>query len=115
MLQNDSHSNESNFDYFLEFNVTAGEYDRLVYYLKLVPSVTIYSLIFFLGFFGNLLVIFAIFYLKKLQSITNMFLVSLASADLLLIIFCVPVRVNIIEFNFALGKLNNFAHYFCQS
>jgi hypothetical protein len=31
----------------------------------MVPAVTIYSLTFFLGFFGNLLVIFSIFYLKK--------------------------------------------------
>jgi hypothetical protein len=90
---------------------------------KFIPSITIYSITFVMGFFGNLLVInlkfwlsycifkkntsitntyqsrkviVSIFYLKKLQSITNMFLVSLATADFLLIIICVPIKI--IEF-----------------
>ncbi len=44
-------------------------------------------------FEGNCLVIFSIIKVKKLQSVTNLFLISLATADLLLILFCVPIRV----------------------
>jgi hypothetical protein len=61
--------------------------------LKLIPSVLVYGTTFILGFFGNLLVIIAILRFKKLQSVTNIFLISLATADFLLIIFCVPFKV----------------------
>lgn len=68
------------------------------WFIRFIPAIVIYSLTFLLGFFGNILVIFSILYLKKLQSITNLFLLSLATADLLLIIICVPIKVNLILF-----------------
>lgn len=77
-----------------EYDSDEGYYD-IEWFIKFVPAIIIYTLTFIFGFFGNLLVIFAILYLKKLQSVTNLFLVSLASADLLLIIFCVPIKVRV--------------------
>lgn len=76
---------------------TENNYFDLEWHLKFIPSIIIYSITFILGFAGNLLVIFAICYLKKLQSVTNLFLLSLATADLLLITICVPLKVVFIK------------------
>jgi hypothetical protein len=85
--------------------------------IKFIPSITIYTITFIMGFFGNLLVIISICYLKKLQSITNMFLLSLATADFLLIIICVPIKI--IEFfthrwlfGFFMCKLFHYMQFF---
>lgn len=40
------------------------------------------------------LIIFTIARYRRLKTITNIFLASLASADLLLVIICVPVNVS---------------------
>ncbi|XP_062583746.1 QRFP-like peptide receptor isoform X2 [Saccostrea cucullata] len=59
---------------------------------ELVPSVTFYSLIGLLGIAGNVLVIVAILTFPRMKNITNVFLLSLASADLLLVLICVPIK-----------------------
>lgn len=69
-----------------------GYYD-FDWWAKFVFFMSIYTITFVVGLFGNLLVIFSICYLKKLQSTTNLFLVSLATADLLLITICLPIKV----------------------
>ena len=61
---------------------------------EVVPVATLYSVIGLFGLVGNLLVIFAIARLPRMRSITNLFLLSLASADLLLVCVCVPVKVS---------------------
>jgi hypothetical protein len=66
--------------------------------IKKIVSVNIFSLAFLIGFIGNALVIYLIVRIKKLQSITNIFLLSLATSDLLLITICVPIKVNKIIF-----------------
>lgn len=45
---------------------------------------TFYSIIFFLGLTGNLLVILTFFYFKRLKTMTDVFLLNLSFADLLL-------------------------------
>ena len=56
-------------------------------------TITMYSFIFLIGFFGNALVIFVVCWNKSLQHNTNYCLVNLSVADLLLIIVCMPSAI----------------------
>ena len=72
------------------------DYDASVSSLPLeevVPAGIAYTLILLLGLLGNSLVIFSIGYYGRMRNVTNVFLMSLASADLLLILICVPIKV----------------------
>ena len=53
----------------------------------------IFRLTLLLGVIGNLLILVAILGYKKMKSPTNVFLASLAMADLLLCLICIPVKV----------------------
>ena len=54
------------------------------------PSAIVYSIAFLVGVTGNSLVVFATLGDKKSRSVTTSFLVSLALADLLFLLICVP-------------------------
>ncbi|XP_034935648.1 trissin receptor-like [Chelonus insularis] len=54
-----------------------------------VIFITLYSIVFFFCFFGNLMVIFVVMFSRKMRGITNFFLANLAVADLCVGIFCV--------------------------
>ncbi len=72
------------------------DYDESVNNIPLeefVPVAIVYGLTLVLGVVGNLLVIFSISRYRRMQSVTNIFLVSLSSADLILILICVPIKV----------------------
>ncbi len=89
MDSNGSGYNASDYEY--DYNIT----DSFELPLKeLVPLSLMYCLTLLLGMADNSLVIFAICRYKRLQSVTNIFLLSLASADLLLVLICVPIKVN---------------------
>lgn len=60
---------------------------------ELIPTLIVYSFTFVLGLAGNCLIVFTTYRYRRMQSATNVLLSSLASADLLLIIFCIPVKV----------------------
>lgn len=60
---------------------------------EVIPVSFIYSVTLLLGLVGNGLVIFSISYYGRMRTVTNVFLLSLATADLLLVLFCVPVKV----------------------
>ena len=60
---------------------------------ELVPVSLVYGLTLLLGIVGNSLVIFSVTRYEQMMTITNTFLLSLATADLLLILVCVPVKV----------------------
>ena len=92
LLHNTSNSNESSngtaeddFDY---------ELDDYIPLEDVLPVTLTYSLVFMVGLIGNILVIFSILYYRRMRTTTNVFLLSLASADLLLIILCVPIKVS---------------------
>uniref|UniRef100_A0A3P9HNM9 Gastrin/cholecystokinin type B receptor n=1 Tax=Oryzias latipes TaxID=8090 RepID=A0A3P9HNM9_ORYLA len=52
--------------------------------------ILLYSLIFFLSVFGNLLIIVVLTVNKRMRTVTNTFLLSLAMSDLMMAIFCMP-------------------------
>ncbi|KAK2185511.1 hypothetical protein NP493_232g02001 [Ridgeia piscesae] len=96
-----------NFSYtVLPFNVSgndsADDYDydydyddslSSVLLWELVPVCIAYGLTFMLGVTGNVLVVVSIVRSRAMQTVTNVFLVSLASADLMLVLLCVPIKV----------------------
>lgn len=69
------------------------EAEELELKIKSFIFTTFYVLTFLFGLIGNALVIYLILKIKKLQSITSLFLMSLAFADLLLIVICVPMKI----------------------
>ncbi|XP_076441488.1 allatostatin-A receptor-like [Babylonia areolata] len=84
---------------------------------ELVPVVFVYSLTLLLGLVGNSLVIFSISYYRRMRSVTNVFLLSLATADLLLVLVCVPVKAVAFfaftwDFGEAMCKLVNYTQSF---
>ncbi|KAK2141855.1 hypothetical protein LSH36_1031g00021 [Paralvinella palmiformis] len=54
------------------------------------PTVLTYGLTFTLGILGNLLVVFALMLDRKSRNVTSYFLVSLALADVVFLVVCVP-------------------------
>ncbi|XP_021378857.1 cholecystokinin receptor type A-like [Mizuhopecten yessoensis] len=55
-----------------------------------IPTITVYGLTFLMGVIGNILVIFAVLGDRKARSVTSTFMVSLAAADMLFLVVCVP-------------------------
>ncbi|GBP20157.1 Neuropeptide Y receptor type 2 [Eumeta japonica] len=51
----------------------------------------LYTVIFVLGVFGNVLVCYVVFRNKAMQTVTNLFITNLALSDILLCIFAVPL------------------------
>ncbi|MCJ8732446.1 hypothetical protein PDJAM_G00211540 [Pangasius djambal] len=52
--------------------------------------ILLYSLIFLLSVFGNLLIIVVLVVNKRMRTVTNSFLLSLAVSDLMMAVFCMP-------------------------
>jgi hypocretin (orexin) receptor 2 len=52
--------------------------------------IIVYSLTFIVGVVGNVLVCFAVWMNKDLRTITNIFMVNLSIADILILVFCLP-------------------------
>ncbi|XP_071757302.1 cholecystokinin receptor-like [Centroberyx gerrardi] len=61
--------------------------------------ILLYSLIFLLSVFGNLLIIVVLVLNKRMRTVTNSFLLSLAVSDLMMAVFCMPFTLipNILE------------------
>lgn len=58
-----------------------------------IPTVTVFASTFLLGIVGNSLVVFALVGDKKRRNVTSSFLVSLACADILFLVICVPYEI----------------------
>ena len=83
-------------------NSTAYDYDydlsdSTLPLAEFIPVLVVYGLVLILGFVGNTLVILGIALCRRLRSVTNIFLVSLASADLLLVSICIPIKVSTLQ------------------
>ncbi|XP_030758725.1 trissin receptor-like [Sitophilus oryzae] len=78
--------------------------------------ITLYTIVFALCFFGNLLVILVVTMSRRLRSITNFFLANLAVADFCVAIFCVyqNLLIYIVE-NWVLGDFLCKMYMFIQS
>ncbi|KAF6202751.1 hypothetical protein GE061_003153 [Apolygus lucorum] len=84
-------------DQLSPINETDYEYDYLdsvnnFNWNELIPTTIVYAITLILGISGNLLIIITISKYRRMKSITNTFLASLASADLLLVLVCTPVK-----------------------
>ena len=77
-------------DYDYDINEAFQSYD----WSELVPAVVVYLMILLLGVGGNSLIICTIARYRRLKTVTNTFLASLASADLLLVLVCIPFNVS---------------------
>lgn len=94
------------YDYgYYDYNYTYTEAIDHLPLNEIIPVSVIYGLIGITGLIGNLLVIFAIAKVQRMRSITNLFLLSLASADLLLVVVCVPVKgITFFSYSWRLGE-----------
>ncbi|CAF1443375.1 unnamed protein product [Adineta steineri] len=55
--------------------------------------IILYVIVFIVGTIGNLLVIIVIQRNRSMRTVTNMFIMNLAAADLLVLVFCLPATV----------------------
>lgn len=85
-----NHSFSVMYDYEYDYNASLAN----IPLKELVPVTIVYGLTFILGLIGNVLVIVSITRYRRMQTVTNTFLTSLASADLLLVSLCIPVKVS---------------------
>ncbi|XP_047500271.1 kiSS-1 receptor-like [Penaeus chinensis] len=91
------------------FNSSDYEYDYEIslvtfYWEELAPPLVVYALTYLVGVVGNALIIFTICRYRHLKTTTNVFLASLATADLLLILICIPVKLaRLFSFSWTLG------------
>lgn len=74
---------------------------------ELIPVSIIYGVTLVFGMLGNILVIFSVTRYQQMLTVTNTFLLSLASADLLLVIICVPVKVRIQVLYFQVSTISD--------
>ncbi|XP_060521236.1 trissin receptor-like [Cylas formicarius] len=85
------------------------------FYVRII-FISLYSIVFALCFFGNLLVILVVTMSRRLRSITNFFLANLAVADFCVAIFCVYQNLFIyIVDNWLLGNFLCKMYMFIQS
>ncbi|XP_033107046.1 probable G-protein coupled receptor 19 [Anneissia japonica] len=83
-------------------------------------QMTILLTLWLISFVGNMLVLIVVFRSKRLQSTTNYFVVSLASSDMLMTIFCMPfIATRIVSDEWilkdALCKWTRFVEYLVPS
>lgn len=80
----------ANDDYYeYDYNVSA----FIFFPEELYPTSIVYGLTLIIGILGNTLIIFTIARYSRMRTITNVFLASLATADLMLILICVPIKL----------------------
>lgn len=80
---------------------------------ELLVTGLIYGLTFLVGTIGNSLIVYSVVQFRHMKSLSNIFLASLATADLVLVICCVPVKfAQLFSYTWTFGKfLCKFVHY----
>lgn len=84
---------------------------------ELGPNVAIFAITFILGIIGNCLILVAVIrHTHVKNSPVNVFLASLASADLLLILVCLPLKVaKLFSYTWTMGEFSCKLLYYMQS
>ncbi|XP_053212856.1 type-1 angiotensin II receptor-like isoform X2 [Panonychus citri] len=102
-------STSSFISYDYDLDTSLNTYD----YYDLVPTALIYGITLITGLIGNGLIIYTVSHFRRMRTLSNVFLASLASADLLLIIVCVPVKFGqLFSFSWEFGPIPcKFVHY----
>uniref|UniRef100_A0A1B6EG53 G-protein coupled receptors family 1 profile domain-containing protein n=1 Tax=Clastoptera arizonana TaxID=38151 RepID=A0A1B6EG53_9HEMI len=100
-------SNELEYDY--DFTESWNYFD----WKELTPALIVYTVTMVIGIIGNSLIVFTISRYRRMKSTTNVFLASLASADLLLIVVCIPVKLaKLFSYTWTMGFfLCKLVHY----
>ncbi|PAV71486.1 hypothetical protein WR25_12225 [Diploscapter pachys] len=79
-----------------------------------LPAI-IYLMVFLVGTTGNAMVIFVVNRFKRMKTVTNIFLASLSTADLCLLIFCVPIMfVKYMSHSWSLGRFACYGVHYIQ-
>ncbi|XP_076320104.1 QRFP-like peptide receptor [Tachypleus tridentatus] len=82
----------------------------------LIPTSIVYGLTLIIGLTGNILIMYTVVRFRRMRTISNIFLASLASADLLLILVCVPVKyVKLFSYTWTLGEICCKLVYYIQN
>ncbi|XP_055384825.1 neuropeptide SIFamide receptor-like [Condylostylus longicornis] len=92
---NNSIYNDSNISSYNDYQIKSNDID-LIYRHSVTMTVVYcvaYIIIFVAGLIGNCFVIAVIFRAPRMQTVTNFFIVNLAIADILVVIFCLPATL----------------------
>ena len=88
---NDSSVEEYEYEYDYDYDESIATFD----WSELGPSLFVFGITFIIGILGNCLILVAVIrHTHVKNSPVNVFLASLASADLLLILICLPLKVS---------------------
>ncbi|XP_071541886.1 QRFP-like peptide receptor [Panulirus ornatus] len=86
------------------------------FWSQLAPPLVVYAVTYVVGVLGNALIIFTICRYRRLKTTTNVFLASLASADLLLILICIPVKIaRLFSYTWTMGYTSCKLIYYMQT
>lgn len=105
-----TNSSEEDFPFFPEEGLPEDyDYEESAWRFDLadlVPTAAVYGATLLLGLVGNLLIVYTVARFPRMRSISNLFLASLASADLLIVLLCVPVKFGqLFSYTWTLGEL----------
>ncbi|XP_042216630.1 QRFP-like peptide receptor, partial [Homarus americanus] len=99
-----------------EYDYNYDEALETFFWGQLAPPLVVYVVTYVVGVVGNALIIFTICRYRRLKTTTNVFLSSLASADLLLILICIPVKLaRLFSYTWTLGEVLCKMLYYLQS
>lgn len=101
------YSSNYSYDYLMISNGSMDDQLDLIsqpLHLLIIYCIT-YVVVFLFGLVGNIFVLVAVFRNPNMRNITNYFITSLAVADLLIIVFCLPATL---MNNILTGTNNNF-------
>ncbi|XP_025111286.1 G-protein coupled receptor 54-like [Pomacea canaliculata] len=97
-----STAGDNSTDYYYDYDDSVGSLPVN----EMVVNGVGYGLVLLMGLAGNILVIVSVARYRRMHNITNIFLLSLATADLLLVCVCVPVKfARFFTFTWRLGEV----------